>query len=96
MQRAERAAYHEFSVEVHPDYTTEAHLRALQQVGFNRISLGVQDFDPQVQYIINRPQTFEQTNRVVQWARALGYGKRQRGFGVRVAKANPAKHRNDH
>jgi len=73
MQHAERAANHEFSVEVHPNYTTEAHLRALQQVGFNRISLGVQDFDPQVQYIINRPQTFEQTNRVVQWARALGY-----------------------
>ncbi len=73
MQHAERADDHEFSVEVHPNYTTAAHLRALQEVGFNRISLGVQDFDPQVQYIINRPQTFEQTNRVVQWARGLGY-----------------------
>lgn len=73
MQHAEKAADHEFSVEVHPNYTTEAHLRALQEVGFNRISLGVQDFDPQVQYIINRPQTFEQTAQVVQWARALCY-----------------------
>lgn len=64
---------HAFSVEVHPNYTTEAHLKALHEVGFNRISLGVQDFDPVVQFIINRPQTFEQTDRVIRWARALGY-----------------------
>ncbi|MCS7018841.1 MAG: oxygen-independent coproporphyrinogen III oxidase [Bernardetiaceae bacterium] len=73
MQHAEKAADHEFSVEVHPNYTTEEHLIALQSLGFNRISLGVQDFDPQVQYTINRPQTFEQTAQVVAWARALGY-----------------------
>jgi len=61
---------HEFSVEVHPNYTTEQHLNALAKVGFNRISLGVQDFDLEVQYVINRIQTFEKTKEVVDWARA--------------------------
>jgi oxygen-independent coproporphyrinogen III oxidase len=61
---------HEFSVEVHPNYTTEQHLLALSRVGFNRISLGVQDFDLEVQEIINRVQSFEKTREVVAWARA--------------------------
>lgn len=64
---------HAFSVEVHPNYTQDAHLLALRNAGFNRISLGVQDFDPAVQFIINRIQTFEQTKKVVDAARALGY-----------------------
>lgn len=64
---------HEFSVEVHPNYTTEQHLIALSKVGFNRISLGVQDFDPEVQYIINRVQSFERTKEVVDWARSHGF-----------------------
>jgi oxygen-independent coproporphyrinogen-3 oxidase len=67
------AGDHEFSVEVHPNYTTRQHLEALREVGFNRISLGVQDFDPVVQFIINRIQTFEQTKAVIDWARELGY-----------------------
>ena len=50
---------HEFSVEVHPNYTTIEHLEALRSVGFNRISLGVQDFNYDVQYIINRIQTLK-------------------------------------
>ncbi|MBS1509016.1 MAG: oxygen-independent coproporphyrinogen III oxidase [Bacteroidetes bacterium] len=64
---------HEFSVEVHPNYTTRAHLDALRKVGFKRISLGVQDFDPKVQYMINRLQSYEKTKEVVDWARELGY-----------------------
>lgn len=64
---------HAFSVEVHPNYTRQAHLEALRNAGFNRISMGVQDFDPAVQFIINRIQTFEQTKFVVDAARALGY-----------------------
>jgi len=67
------AAEHEFSVEVHPNYTTKAHLEALKNVGFNRISLGVQDFDPIVQFIINRIQSYEQTQQVINWARELEY-----------------------
>jgi len=64
---------HEFSVEVHPNYTSEEHLIALRDLGFKRISLGVQDFDPEVQFIINRIQSFEKTKEVIDWARALGY-----------------------
>jgi len=60
---------HEFSIEVHPNYTTEAHIKALAEVGFNRVSLGVQDFDPRVQFVINRIQSFEKTKEVVDWAR---------------------------
>lgn len=64
---------HEFSVEVHPNYTTIEHLEALRSVGFNRISLGVQDFNYDVQYIINRIQTFEETKRVIDEARQFGF-----------------------
>lgn len=64
---------HEFSVEVHPNFTREEHLEKLASVGFRRISLGVQDFDPAVQYVINRIQSFEKTKEVVDWARKHGY-----------------------
>lgn len=64
---------HEFSIEVHPNYTSEEHLAKLADVGFNRISLGVQDFDPAVQYVINRVQSYEKTKEVVDWARKHGY-----------------------
>ncbi|GAB2977492.1 oxygen-independent coproporphyrinogen III oxidase [Mucilaginibacter puniceus] len=64
---------HEFSVEVHPNYTTEEHIAKLSTVGFNRISLGIQDFDPKVQFAINRIQTFEKTKEVVDWARKYNY-----------------------
>lgn len=60
---------YEFSIEVHPNYTTEEHIKALSKVGFNRISIGVQDFDPHVQFAINRIQSFEKTQEVVNWAR---------------------------
>jgi oxygen-independent coproporphyrinogen-3 oxidase len=63
----------EFSLEVHPNYTKKEQLRALYDLGFRRLSVGIQDFDPNVQYIINRPQTFEQTQRVFDDARTMGY-----------------------
>jgi len=63
----------EFSLEVHPNYTTKEQLRVLYDLGFRRLSVGIQDFDPKVQHIINRPQTFEQTKRVFDQARTLGY-----------------------
>lgn len=64
---------HEFSIEVHPNYTTEEHIKRLASVGFNRISLGVQDFDPKVQFVINRIQSFEKTKEVVDCARKYQY-----------------------
>jgi oxygen-independent coproporphyrinogen III oxidase len=67
------APHHEFSLEVHPNYTKVEHLKALRDVGFNRISIGVQDFDPRVQFIINRMQSFEQTKLIVDESRKLGF-----------------------
>ncbi len=64
---------HEFSFESHPNSTTKEHLQSLFDVGFRRISLGVQDFDPEVQRIINRKQSFETVQQVTQMARGVGY-----------------------
>lgn len=61
------------SIEVDPRRTTKEHMVALHELGFRRISLGVQDFDPEVQRIVNRLQPFEETARVTNEARALGY-----------------------
>jgi oxygen-independent coproporphyrinogen-3 oxidase len=64
---------HEFSIEGHPNNTTSQHLEALYQLGFRRISFGVQDNDPTVQRIINRIQPFENVQRVTEQARATGF-----------------------
>lgn len=63
----------EASIEVHPPVTSYAHLETLASLGFNRLSMGVQDFDEQVQQRVNRPQPFEQTRQLVAFARALGF-----------------------
>ena len=63
----------EVSIEVDPRVTTREHLDALAAVGFHRISMGVQDFDPKVQEAINRVQSFETTRALVEDARALGF-----------------------
>ncbi len=63
----------EGSIEVDPRRTTALQLQALRELGFNRISLGVQDFDPEVQRLINRLQPFEITERITEEARQLGY-----------------------
>jgi oxygen-independent coproporphyrinogen-3 oxidase len=63
----------EFSFEAHPNNTSEAHLITLYKLGFRRISLGIQDFDPRVQKIINRVQSFEQVQKITSLAREIGY-----------------------
>lgn len=63
----------ELSVEANPTITSREHLRTLRSLGFNRISFGVQDFDPKIQDVINRHQTFEQTIEVTSVARDLGF-----------------------
>lgn len=63
----------EFSFEAHPNNTTLEHLQTLHDLGFRRVSFGIQDFDPVVQEAINRPQTFRQVEEVVEQARAVGY-----------------------
>jgi len=62
-----------FSFEAHPNNTTDAHLQILFDRGFDRLSLGVQDFDPVVQKAINRRQKPEDVQRVTAKARAIGY-----------------------
>ena len=63
----------EASVEVHPGHTTREQLVTLRQLGFTRISIGVQDFDPEVQRLVNRHQPYEVTKSVSEIARELGY-----------------------
>lgn len=63
----------EFSFEAHPANTTDEHLETLYNCGFRRLSLGIQDFDPNVQAIINRKQSVEQVAHVTEHARKLGY-----------------------
>ena len=64
----------ELAVEVDPRVTSAAHLDTLSELGFNRLSLGVQDFTPAVQHVIDRVQTVEQTARLIEHARACGFG----------------------
>jgi len=63
----------ELAVEVDPRVTTPEHLDTLGELGFNRISLGVQDFAPPVQAAIERHQSPEQTAAVIERARARGF-----------------------
>lgn len=63
----------EGAIEVDPRRTTREHLNVLRQLGFNRVSLGVQDFNEEVQKMVNRFQPFEQTKNITLTARELGY-----------------------
>jgi oxygen-independent coproporphyrinogen-3 oxidase len=61
------------SLEVDPRRTRADQLEVLYRHGFRRVSMGVQDFDPEVQRLINRVQPFEQTRDLTEAARQLGY-----------------------
>jgi oxygen-independent coproporphyrinogen-3 oxidase len=63
----------EASVEVDPRRLTRDHLVALREIGFNRASMGVQDFNPQVQAAVHRIQPVEMTRQAMDWMRELGY-----------------------
>jgi oxygen-independent coproporphyrinogen-3 oxidase len=63
----------EAGVEIDPRRLSREHIEALREVGFNRASLGVQDFEPQVQEAIHRIQPRDMTQRVLDWARELGF-----------------------
>ena len=68
-----RAQNIHFSVEGHPNHTTEEQMQVLYDLGFRRISFGVQDYSPIVQKAINRVQTYEQVKNVTETARKIGY-----------------------
>jgi oxygen-independent coproporphyrinogen-3 oxidase len=63
----------EGAIEVDPRRTTREQLETLREFGFNRVSMGVQDFDAEVQRLINRKQPREMTERITRDARDLGY-----------------------
>ena len=63
----------EYSVEVDPRTVDESRLAVLAELGFNRLSLGVQDFDPDVQKAVHRIQPAEQVFQLVAAARRLGF-----------------------
>ncbi len=70
---AEKAENCELSFEGHPNNTTKEHLQALYDVGFRRVSFGVQDYDEKVQKAIHRIQPFENVATVTKVAREIGY-----------------------
>jgi oxygen-independent coproporphyrinogen-3 oxidase len=75
---AARESFHfapnaEIGIEVDPRVTSRAHLETLRRLGFNRLSMGIQDFHPDVQKAINRIQPFELTRDLISAARTLGF-----------------------
>ena len=73
LRRATLAEDHEFSFEGHPNNTTEEHLKTFYDLGFRRVSFGVQDYNETVQKAIHRIQPFENVKRVTEQAKAIGY-----------------------
>ena len=70
----ETGSRREFSIEIDPRTVADAYLHDLAAMGFNRVSLGVQDCDPDVQRAVNRIQPIEETRRVIYSARHAGFG----------------------
>ncbi|KVV15149.1 oxygen-independent coproporphyrinogen III oxidase [Flavobacterium sp. TAB 87] len=71
--KAEKAPNYEFSFEGHPNNTTYDHLKTLYDLGFRRVSFGVQDYSHKVQKAINRIQPFHNVAKVTLWAKEIGY-----------------------
>ncbi|MCB9306505.1 MAG: oxygen-independent coproporphyrinogen III oxidase [Lewinellaceae bacterium] len=63
----------DFGFEAHPWSASEDHLKTLYELGFRRISIGVQDFDEELMALVNRKQTVESVVRCTEQARAIGY-----------------------
>ncbi|HWF37931.1 MAG TPA: oxygen-independent coproporphyrinogen III oxidase [Candidatus Acidoferrales bacterium] len=64
----------EIGIEVDPRVTNREHLETLRRLGFNRLSMGIQDFQPQVQQTIHRVQPYEMTRDLIAAGRDLGFG----------------------
>lgn len=73
LQDVEIAPQHDFGFEAHPWSTTEAHLQTLFNLGFRRVSIGVQDFDEDLMRLVNRRQTIDSVVRCTELARQIGY-----------------------
>lgn len=66
-------ATREYGIEIDPRFTDAAYVRGLGELGFNRISVGIQDFDPAVQQAVNRIQSVDQTREVIDAAREASF-----------------------
>ncbi|MGH9575334.1 MAG: oxygen-independent coproporphyrinogen III oxidase [Candidatus Acidiferrales bacterium] len=64
----------EIGLEVDPRVTSREHLETLRRLGFNRLSMGIQDFEPTVQQTIHRVQPYKLTRDLIMVARELGFG----------------------
>jgi oxygen-independent coproporphyrinogen-3 oxidase len=64
----------EIGIEIDPRVTNRAHLETLRRLGFNRLSMGIQDFQPKVQETVRRVQPYELTRALIVAARELGFG----------------------
>ncbi|SFZ92580.1 oxygen-independent coproporphyrinogen-3 oxidase [Flaviramulus basaltis] len=73
LMQSKLADNYEFSFEGHPNNTTREHLQALYDVGFRRVSYGVQDYNENVQKAIHRIQPFEKVKQATEIAREIGY-----------------------
>ncbi len=72
-KRFEMADDGEYSIEVDPRTVTPKRLWTLRALGLNRISLGIQDFDPDVQKAVNRVQSYEETRALIAAGRDAGF-----------------------
>lgn len=63
----------EIGIEIDPRVTSREHLETLRRLGFNRLSMGIQDFEPHVQKTIHRVQPYEMTRDIILAARELGF-----------------------
>ncbi len=70
---ASKAENYEFSFEGHPNNTTRQQLQKLYDLGFRRVSFGVQDYSKKVQEAIHRIQPFHNVAKVTFWAKEIGY-----------------------
>ena len=68
-----RSSSREFSIEIDPRTVNEERIAYLADIGFNRVSMGIQDFDPAVQKAVNRIQDEEKTLRLIDAARESGF-----------------------
>ncbi len=64
---------HEYAIEIDPRVTSIEHLEAIYESGFNRLSMGIQDFNTQTQETINRIQPYELVDNIVKAAREQGF-----------------------
>nr|AWJ66094.1 coproporphyrinogen III oxidase, oxygen-independent [uncultured bacterium] len=72
-RHATKSDQHVFSFEGHPNNTSREHLQTFFDLGFRRVSYGVQDYSEKVQKAIHRVQPFENVKRVTEWSREIGY-----------------------